>query len=684
MTKPRHRFSPAPRSTYRVQLTPSFGFSEARAIVPYLKRLGISDLYCSPFLTARPGSTHGYDVVDPLHLNPELGGEAAFLELSQMLQEHEMGLLLDIVPNHMAASGENPWWHDVLENGPSSQYADFFDIEWDPTSPGGLENRVLLPILGSPYGETLENGEIQIEEDERGYHLRFYDTNLPLSTISYLPILDARSAEIERRLGSQSDAWQAYAHLTREIESTPPRAADDQTLIERRRTMRTFLEAELPRLRTVPEIRDELATAIENINGTPGAPNSFDVLDSIVSSQAYRLSFWQLAREQINYRRFFDINDLISMRVENEAVFNATHRRIIELVDEGHVSGLRIDHLDGLWDPGGYLDRLQRALSHDQPSTGGRYIVVEKILAEGERLPTHWPIAGTTGYEFIGILNGLFVDSTGLAAIERTYRDVTGIAESFPEMVYRAKLRVLDESFTAYVQSLSQLLGRIADRDRHGRDLTFETLRDSLLEITAALPVYRTYVSSFEISDADRGWVEQAVAEATARRPDLRHALAFLRRVLVLDIPPAIESDAKDEWLLFVMRWQQMTGPAMAKGNEDTALYQFNRLVSLNEVGGDPDTAGVSIDDWHEYNQRNQQRWPQTMNATSTHDTKRGEDVRARIAVLSEFPADWNDALRRWQDDECRQEDRAQWCSGSGRQRRITHLSDVDRCLAER
>ncbi|MGA7672336.1 MAG: malto-oligosyltrehalose synthase [Nitrolancea sp.] len=650
MTTRLHRFKPAPRSTYRVQLTPTFGFREAREIVPYLSRLGISDLYCSPFLTARPGSTHGYDVVDPLHLNPELGGEDAFYELSQALHEHHMGLLLDIVPNHMAASSENPWWLDVLENGPSSPYSDFFDIEWDPALPGGLENRVLLPILGSPYGETLENGELQIESDQIGFHLKFYESALPLSTISYLTILEAAAANIERRLGSENRDWQSYARLMDEIESTPHRAAEDTALIERRRVIRRLLESELPRLRQVPVIGAELDAAVKQINGTPGDPRSFDLLDRVVSSQAYRLAFWQLAREQINYRRFFDINDLISMRVEEERVFSATHQRILVLVADGHVSGLRIDHLDGLWDPQAYLDRLQRAVKPGSESDGGRFVIVEKILAEEEKIPPEWPVAGTTGYEFMNVLNGLFVDREGLGTLERTYRDVTGTTDSFHELVYRAKLRVLEESFAANVQSLSALLGRIADIDRHGRDLTFESLRAAVVEVTTTLPVYRTYVNSFEVDEADRAWIETAIGEAIGRRPELRHALAFVRRVLLLEIPPDLAADDRGDWLLFVMRWQQMTGPAMAKGDEDTALYQYNRLVSLNEVGGRPDTEGVSIDEWHKYAQRTQIMWPQTLNATSTHDTKRSEDVRARIAVLSEIPDEWDAAVSRWRE----------------------------------
>ncbi len=641
-------FSRIPSSTYRAQLTPKFGFAAAADIVPYLNRLGIGDLYCSPVMTARPGSTHGYDVTDPLCLNPELGGEDDFARLVETLHKHGMGMLLDIVPNHMAASPLNAWWLDVLENGPSSEFADFFDVEWDPPGPGGLENRILLPILGSPYGETLENGEIQVGVGKEAYHLRYYETELPLATTSFAPLMRARSDEIRQALGAQSEDWRAYERLIRLVENVPNRASSEPHLIERRRAIREELNRELSRLRQNPAVAQQLDSAVSEINGTPGVPRSFDALDQIIAAQAYRLAFWQLAREQINYRRFFDINDLVSVRVEDENVFQTTHRRVLELVRDGRVNGLRIDHVDGLWDPEGYLTRLQHSL--DGEGDNRTYVVVEKILSNREALPENWAVAGTTGYDFTSALNGLMVDQSGLARIDQTYRDVTGSSPDFPAMVYDAKRRVLLESFAANIESLTSMLAQIAEIDRHGRDLTFASLRDAIVEVTAALAVYRTYVNNLTVSDRDRGWIEDAVNRSQSRRPDLRHTFTFLRRVLLLEFPNYIPDENQDDWLRFVMRWQQITGPAMAKGSEDTALYQYNRLVSLNEVGGHPDIPGVSVEEFHAHNQFIAERWPHTLNATSTHDTKRSEDVRARIAVLSEIPDKWDRALRRWRE----------------------------------
>ncbi len=438
------------------------------------------------------------------------------------------------------------------------------------------------------------------------------------------------------------------------VENVPNRASSAPHMIERRRTIREELNRELFRLRRNATVAHELDRAVSEINGTAGEPRSFDVLDQIIAAQAYRLAFWQLAREQINYRRFFDINDLVSMRVEDENVFQTTHRRVLGLVRDGKVDGLRIDHVDGLWDPKGYLQRLQESLADGDRRT---YVVVEKILSSGEVLPDDWPAAGTTGYDVMAVLNGLMIDQSGLTQIDQIYRDVTGTATDFATMVYEAKHRVVRESFAANVESLSTMLGQIADADRHGRDLTFASLRDAIVEVTAALPVYRTYVSSLTVSERDRRWIEEAVRRSQSRRPDLRHTFAFLQRVLLLEFPPYIPNEDRGDWLKFVMRWQQLTGPAMAKGNEDTALYQYNRLVSLNEVGGHPEVPGVTIEEFHAHNRYIAAHWPHTLNASSTHDTKRSEDVRARIAVLSEIPDDWNRALRRWREmnSGCRQ-----------------------------
>ncbi len=650
MTSSHDQFKRVPQSTYRVQLTPRFGFADAAQIVPYLSKLGISDLYCSPIMTARSGSTHGYDVVDPQHLNPELGGQQAFDQLLAALRSHKMGLLLDIVPNHMAASSDNPWWLDVLENGPSSRYADFFDIEWDPVGPGGLENRVLLPVLGSPYGEALENGEIQIVPDQLGYHLQYFDLELPLATTSYSVILGLNAKDIEQELSADDADWRAYSGLLEATASVPLRTSSDPELIELRDAVRRQLDKTLPRLRRNEIIRTILEQTIAQINGKPGDPRSFDLLDRLVASQAYRLAFWQLAHEQINYRRFFDINDLVSMRVEDPQVFDAVHQRIIRLVTSGAVSGLRIDHVDGLWDPQGYLTRLQQSIA-DSPSTSEQcYVVVEKILSQDETLPQDWPVAGTTGYDFLNILNALAIDESHVEELDRLYRQITDVNSDFRELVYQAKVRMLDTSFAANIQSLSVMLGQIADQDRHGRDLTFESLRQAVIEVTAALPVYRTYTRSFEVSEQDRRWIDSAIETSMNRVPDLRHTLAFLRRVLLMRIPPYVPESERGAWLQFVMRWQQVTGPAMAKGSEDTALYQYNRLLSLNDVGGEPESRGMSIDEFHAFNLSVLKHWPHTLNASSTHDTKRSEDVRARIAVLSEIPDAWANAVVRWRE----------------------------------
>ena len=637
-------------ASYRLQFTPQFKFAEARAIVPYLKRLGISDIYCSPILTARPGSTHGYDVVDPLYLNPELGGQHDFDELAAEAHRHQMGLLLDIVPNHMAASSDNRWWLDVLENGPSSRYAHFFDIEWDGPS-GGTLNRVLLPILGSPYGDTLESGEIRIEASNRDFHLCYFEHELPLALESYGMILGLRAGEIQRAVGD-TRTGQVYQGLLERLANMPQRTSFDGAVADERRRLRDDLRNFIPALYNFPAAAAELDRALQIINGVPGEPESFDLLDQIVAMQSYRLAFWQIAREQINYRRFFDINDLVSMRVEDDDVFDAMHERVFDLVRAGQATGLRVDHVDGLWDPRRYLTRLQHRLAQatGEENRGQRFfVVVEKILGYNERLPENWPVSGTTGYDFLNLVQDLFVDGEQFGQLERIYQRTSGVTEAYAEIVYQAKRQLLEETFTAYVRSLSVSLEAISDEDRHGRDLTFDTLREAMIEVTAALPVYRTYTNSMEVAAQDRAWIEQALNQARARRPDLRHTLAFLGRVLVLDIPSYIPREDHRPWLDFVMRWQQLTGPVMAKGNEDTALYRYNCLLARNEVGGHPELPPTSIDQFHAYNVAMAERWPHTLIATSTHDTKRSEDTRARIVALSEMPEEWGVRLDRWQ-----------------------------------
>ncbi|HET7037520.1 MAG TPA: malto-oligosyltrehalose synthase [Thermomicrobiaceae bacterium] len=636
--------SHVPRATYRVQLTPEFGFAAARRIVPYLHALGITDLYCSPILTARSGSQHGYDVTNPHEINPELGGRAEFEALAAALRERGMGLLLDIVPNHMAASVENPWWADVLESGIASPYAGYFDIEWDSALANGvLENRVLLPILGAPYGQTLENGELRLALADDRIVLRYFETALPLSLASYRLILRWHLHALDVALSGGPALSHQYSSLLEQLDRL---SADQDTEPAARIHLRRSLLAELRRLLGVPVIREHLERALTAINGRPGQPRSFDLLDRIIGEQAYRLAFWELARERINYRRFFDVNDLVAIRVEEQAVFADTHRLILELASARLVTGLRIDHIDGLRDPLGYLVRLREALV--EADADDCYLVVEKILAPGEDLPPDWPIAGTTGYDFLNQLGGLFVDRAGDPALDAIYRRWSGLSLDFPELAYQQKRRVLDELFAGSVNALSLWLDQIAESDRHGRDLPLASLRQALVELTASLPIYRTYIRDFNVAPADRRWIERALADAARARPDLSHALSFLRRLLLQELPVSPREKERTERLSFVLSWQQFTSPVMAKGYEDTALYIYNRLVAQNEVGGHPEAPGVTPAEFHDYVLARQERWPGSMNASSTHDTKRGEDVRARLVVLSQIAGEWESRLDRW------------------------------------
>ncbi|HVX31462.1 MAG TPA: malto-oligosyltrehalose synthase, partial [Nitrolancea sp.] len=640
-----------PRATYRLQLTPDFGFDAARRLIPYLRKLGISDIYCSPILTARPGSRHGYDVIDPLHINPELGGDAQFERLAHDARQHGMHLLIDIVPNHMAASIDNPWWYDVLEHGRSSRYAHFFDIEWEPPDPNeSLHNRVLLPILGTPYGETLENGEIQIAATDNGYELCYYEHRLPVALEAYALILESGADPLGSHNGTTSDAWETVQHVLDVVESLPPRDRFDAIIADQRQELRRRLGEALAQLRSDPTADQALERSLAAINGIPGEARSFDRLDRIVRRQAYRLAFWQIAREQINYRRFFDVNDLVSLRVIDDDVFETTHERILSLARSAMVSGVRVDHIDGLRDPEHYLQTLRTRLDQTrQDNQESLYLVTEKILASDETLPADWPVSGTTGYDLLNLIGDLFVDAEQLPALEAVYRSVSGVTDSFYETVYRSKQELLETTFAAYVRSLTFNLEGVSNSDRHGQDLTFDSLQHALMEVTAALPVYRTYVNKLAVSDRDRTWIEQAINAARSHRPDLRHTLDFLTRVLLLNIPGYVAPWRHPDWLDVVMRWQQLSGPVMAKGNEDTALYRFFPLSSRNEVGSHLDHPPIALSEVHARLRAIAQEWPHTMIASTTHDTKRSEDVRARIAALSEMPDAWDERLVHWQ-----------------------------------
>jgi len=636
-----------PLATYRVQLNQQFRFRDVRELVPYLCGLGISDLYTSPVLKARRGSPHGYDVVDPSRLNPELGSEAAFEALVQELKGHEMGLLLDIVPNHMAASLENPWWLDLLENGLCSPYATFFDIDW-----ATAESRVILPLLGSPYRQALENQQFTLTLDGAGLFVRYQDYRLPLDVRSYRLLLGHHRNTLEEALGARHPDLGQVFRLADTLEHlTPCSNPAPQEASQRHHERQAAKEAFRLIVSRAPLVETWLLDNIALFNGCQGRPESFELMDNLLEQQAYRLSFWQTAREHLNYRRFFDISDLIGLRVEEADVFQASHALILRLVQEGKVTGLRIDHIDGLSDPVQYLSRLQRDIAPEVGEAGGPrrfYIVVEKILSRDEVLPPDWPILGTTGYDFANMLNALFVDGKGTGALDEIYFRFTGSQAAFSDVVYEKKKQVIVELFPGEVRALGRYLAGLAHQENVAVKLSAEELTEALSEVTACLPVYRTYTRTLEVTPRDQGYLKHAVAEARRHREIDTAAIDFLQRILTLDFPHHATAEQKETWLQFVLRWQQLTGAIMAKGFEDTALYGYSRLLSLNEVGGDPGSSGLSASDFHRLNLARLKHWPYTMNATSTHDTKRSQDIRARINVLSEIPEEWEAHLTQW------------------------------------
>ncbi|RLC97195.1 MAG: malto-oligosyltrehalose synthase [Chloroflexi bacterium] len=644
-----------PIATYRVQLNRSFRFGDVRVLLPYLHHLGISDLYTSPVLAARRRSLHGYDVIDPACLNAELGTDEDFDSLVADLKAHGMGLLLDIVPNHMAASPDNPWWMDVLENGCSSPYADFFDIEWEPPE-STLRGRVLLPILGAPYHQVLEDRELVLGLDEQGLFLRYHDLRLPLNLKSYPLVLSYGLDGLRSMLGGDHAALRQFERLMEDIGRLPDPSTRQSRQTTRLPRRREAIKRALSRLVAgSPETSSFIADNVARFNGEKGDSFAPGLLERLLDQQVYQLAFWKTGREKINYRRFFDVSDLIGICVEKPHVFEATHAAILRLVHEGKVTGLRIDHIDGLADPPGYLARLQRRVAGDEGETSGKrprfYVVVEKVLSGDEPLPRQWPVFGTTGYDFLNLLNALFVHPEGARALSATYARVTGCEETFADMVYRKKKQVIGQLFPAEVRRLGWYLARLAQQDTDARGLSQDALSGAIEAVTACLPVYRTYARSLRTTRRDRAYVEHAVHEARRQEPSIdTRALEFLRRLLILDASGTISRERKREWLRFVMRWQQFTGSVMAKGLEDTALYNYNRLVSLNDVGGDPGANGLSIEAFHQRNLTRQEQWPHALNATATHDTKRGEDARARLNVLSELPDEWEESLVRWQE----------------------------------
>jgi (1->4)-alpha-D-glucan 1-alpha-D-glucosylmutase len=678
-----------PLATYRLQFNRQFTFRDAAALVPYLDGLGVSDVYASSFLAARPGSPHGYDIADHNRLNPELGSEGDFHDFVAALRARRMGQILDVVPNHMGiADSCNAWWNDVLENGPDSPYAHVFDIDWDPVT-RQLANRVLLPILGDQYGRVLENQELCLEYADGVFALRYYDTRLPIAPRSLTQLLTHRLAVLAELLGEADPDLQEYQSILAALSHLPTRTERTPDRIGERLREKAVIRRRLSRLAAeCPAIRASLEETVRVYNGKLGDPRSFDFLDRLLEEQVYRLASWRVAAEEINYRRFFDVNELAAIRMEDPAVFRETHRLIFRLVEEGAVTGLRLDHPDGLFDPPGYFHALQRErtaqLLRAGLAGGGElpgaspaetqeralrsfdeaclrnpsgeanrplYLIAEKILGHGERLPDRWAVHGTTGYEFCHWVGSLFLDARHEKAMTAAYLSFTGQRTSLTDLVYESKQLILRVAMSSELVLLAHALDTLADRNRHSRDFTLNSLTHALREVIACFPVYRTYIDGRdpEPNLQDRACIEVAVAFAKRRNPTTTASLFdFVRDILLLRYPPNVDDDYRRDQRVFVQKFQQLTAPVTAKGVEDTAFYRYHRLVSLNEVGGLPDRFGAGVEEFHRQCQTRQEKWPHSLSATSTHDTKRSEDVRARIHVLSEIPQAWRQAVSRW------------------------------------
>jgi (1->4)-alpha-D-glucan 1-alpha-D-glucosylmutase len=669
-----------PLATYRMQFHGGFRFRDARPLIPYLRALGVMHVYSSPLLKSRPGSTHGYDITDHSQLDPEIGSEAEFRAFVADLHREGMGLLLDTVPNHMGVGyGTNPWWQDVLENGPASEYANFFDIDWAPLK-NELFGKVLIPILGDRYGEDLERGHLQLRFEHGGFSCAYYDKRLPLDPQSY-PLIFEQLGDLRTRwaAGEQENAdMEGLEGILGAFAALPPHSADDAEDLHRR-------QAEIPRLkqrlaalaRRSPAVRQVIAEALERTNGVPGDRGSFDALHRVLEAQAYRLAHWQVSGEEINYRRFFDINDLVGLRMENPKVFAATHRLIRRLLAEGSVDGLRLDHPDGLYNPIQYFGRLQMLYAASQcrgpePSLPTAengieadvlalfnqhdwinqrpplYVLVEKVLEPGEELPQEWPVEGTVGYDFANLVNGLLIDGSSRRAFTLLYHRFIGGVVDVDEVVYSARKTIMKVSLASEVTVLTHLLDEIASTDRQARDFTRHALFEAIRETIACFPIYRTYIDQRgHISPSDRRYVEQAIALAKRRNESMAAKIFdFLRDVLLLKRGDTYLNHRRR--IRFALKFQQLTGPVMAKGLEDTACYVYNRFVSVNEVGGSPREFGVPVSEFHRGNQQRAREWPNSMLTTSTHDTKRSEDVRARLNVLSEMPKVWAAQVMRW------------------------------------
>jgi len=647
-----------PLATYRLQFSRNFTFAHAADLIPYLSSLGISHVYASPYLTARPGSTHGYDIIDHNRLNPEIGSKADYRHFVEELHKHDMGQILDVVPNHMGVMGsDNAWWLDVLENGESSTYAEFFDVDWQPLK-DELANKILVPVLGDQYGQVLDRGELKLTFDkEKGeFSIYFFQHRFPVDPSEYPRVLSRSLHDVEQKLGAKHEQVLELQSLLTAFNHLPRRSEMSSEKREERARDKEIHKRRLGILATdAPALTDSIEESIREFNGTPGDPTSFSEFHELIKAQAYRLAYWRVAADDINYRRFFDVNDLAGLCMEKEKVFDLTHRLVLELIQRGDVAGLRIDHPDGLYDPAQYLRRLQRARNSQLPDEKHDprpvYIVIEKVLIGDEQLPEDWPVDGTTGYDFLNLVNGLFVETSNRDKMTRIYRAFIKRPSNFDNQLYRSKKIVMHAALASELNVLANALSRIALSDRHTCDFTVNGLRDAISKIAACFPVYRTYISGNQMSQMDRAYIEQAVECAKAQSPGADATVFdFTRRVLLAPADSGEVASFQRSAIRFAMKFQQFTSPVMAKSLEDTSFYRYFCLSSLNEVGGDPRRFGVLPEIFHDKMKERVQRWPHSMLATSTHDTKRSEDVRSRINVLSEIPALWGKKLRRWRD----------------------------------
>src|SRR5438046_1803187 len=643
-----------PISTYRLQFNRWFTFSQARAIVPYLHALGVTDAYASPYFQASPYSLHGYDITDHNKLNEAIGSRADYDAWAAELRAHSMGQILDFVPNHVGiGDSRNQWWMDVLENGPSSRYAPYFDIDWQPRK-FDLRDKVLLPILSDQYGRVLERGEFQVRFEEGTFYLLYGERRLPIAPGTYRYILDIGLQNLADH--KEEDCYAQLQSILTALEYLPKRTESDPKRITERIREKEIIKRRLERLcAEAPQVHQAIEKALAQTNGKPGDARSFDTLDELLNAQSYRLAFWRVAAEEINYRRFFDVNDLAAIRLELPELFDAAHKLLFEFVASDAVSGLRIDHPDGLYRPLEYFEKLQsrcaKALRVPLPKDGRAiYLIVEKILTGEEQLPKNWPVHGTTGYDFANQVAGVLVDHNAEGAITKIFKRFVGHSLHFGHLVYAKKRLVMRISLANEVNVLGTMVDRLSEQNRWFRDYTLEALARAVRETIACFPVYRTYLEPGKpVSEEDRAVIERAVAAAKRRNPAIEESVFnFLRDLLLFRFPENLDEEQRAAHAEFVLKFQQFTGPITAKGLTDTVCSIYNRLAALNEVGGEPQLFGLSVQTYHERNLRRQRDWPASLLATSTHDSKRSEDVRALMLAISEIPPLWGRSLQKW------------------------------------